>query len=360
MTAVVDGNVSGRGCARRRVVAVAVYRFVDLRAAERGAEGVDDVSLEAESDVGVDGGAEGAVGYGTSCAGSEEGCSVSGAAKAASVGAAFGGLFGAAAGRFGPKSKGCTPHSFTGSTGVLLANAATKPISEIKVGDWVLTAEPGKKKKEKHRVKEVIVTKTDRNYVDVVVDTKAGPKAIQTTKHHQFYEITRNAWTQAGALKTGQKLQNGEGAGTKILKVKSYTAQRVTYDLSIEGLHTYHVLAGDIPVLVHNCTSGGDDAAEEMIRMRHYTNARGKAGIVQSKVIRASDQNKVFLVPARGKPMSPRDAEAMLGIGRGRGNHVLEFDVPAGRVRSRHNSTMGITEWVADGDLAVENIRVKR
>nr|QIY69674.1 hypothetical protein HEP84_11375 [Streptomyces sp. RLB1-33] len=64
---------------------------------------------------------------------------------------------------------------------------------------------------------------------------------------------------------------------------------------------------------------GGDDAAEEMIRMRHYTNSRGKAGIVQGKVIRASDQNNVFLVPAKGKPMSPRDAEGTLGIGRGRG-----------------------------------------
>ncbi|MBP5937330.1 hypothetical protein F3K43_16090 [Streptomyces sp. LBUM 1476] len=38
--------------------------------------------------------------------------------------------------------------------------------------------------------------------------------------------------------------------------VVSYTAERVTYDLSVEGLHTYYVLAGDTPVLVHNC---GDD-----------------------------------------------------------------------------------------------------
>ncbi|MGW4876478.1 HYD1 signature containing ADP-ribosyltransferase family protein [Streptomyces sp. NPDC004262] len=74
----------------------------------------------------------------------------------------------------------------------------------------------------------------------------------------------------------------------------------------------------------------------------------------------SSGSCKVFLVPAKGKPISPRGAEATLGIGRGRGNHVLEFDVPAGRVRSRFNSTMCITEWVADGDLPVENIRVKR
>ncbi|WP_329365019.1 LamG-like jellyroll fold domain-containing protein [Streptomyces sp. NBC_01483] len=208
------------------------------------------------------GAAEGAVGYGVSCAASEEGCSASGAAKATAVGAATGGVFGAAASKFG--RKGCTPHSFTGSTGVLMANALTKPISQVKVGDYVLTAEPGKHKKEKHRVKAVIVTKTDRDYVDVVVATKSGPKTIQTTKHHQFYEVSRNTWTQAGDLKAGQKLQNGDGGPTGIVKVKSYTATRVTYDVSIDGLHTYYVEAGTVPVLVHNinnpiaCTANGE------------------------------------------------------------------------------------------------------
>ncbi|MGW0938929.1 polymorphic toxin-type HINT domain-containing protein, partial [Streptomyces sp. NPDC002666] len=196
------------------------------------------------------GAAEGAVGYGISCVTSEEGCSVSGAAKATAVGAVSGGVFGAAASKFG--RKGCTPHSFTGATPVVLANATTKPISEIKVGDYVLTAEPGKKKKEKHKVKAVIVTKTDRAFIDVVVATKSGPKTIQTTQHHQFYEATRNAWTQAADLKAGQKLQNESGRPTVVIDVKAYTAQRVTYDLSVEGLHTYHVGAGDAEVLVHN------------------------------------------------------------------------------------------------------------
>ncbi|WP_160161987.1 hypothetical protein, partial [Streptomyces sp. F-3] len=44
---------------------------------------------------------------------------------------------------------------------------------------------------------------------------------------------------------------------TKIVKVKAYTAQRTTYDLSIDGLHTYHVLAGTTSVLVHNCDEEG-------------------------------------------------------------------------------------------------------
>ncbi|MFF8280422.1 LamG-like jellyroll fold domain-containing protein [Streptomyces lateritius] len=230
----------------------------------------------------TEGAATGAVEYGTSCVNSEEGCSVAGAAKATAVGAVMGGAFGAAGKARGPKSKsapeadaqpmaprpgggrsdaggptqcripGATPHSFTGNTAVLLADGTTKPISKVKAGDYVLTAEPGKKKREKHRVQQVIVTKTDRNYVDVVVATKAGPKTIQTTKHHQFYEASRNAWTQAGDLRKGQRLQDGYGAAAAIVEVKSYTAVRVTYDLSVEGLHTYFVLAGGTPVLVHN------------------------------------------------------------------------------------------------------------
>ncbi|OKJ52270.1 Teneurin-1 [Streptomyces sp. CB02009] len=224
----------------------------------------------------------GAVEYGTSCVNSEEGCSVAGAAKAATIGAVMGGAFGAKGSGKGPKAndspggssgpgcpirRGSTPHSFTGKTPVLMADGTTKQISKVKAGDKVLTAEPGKKTKEIHEVKQVIVTKTDRDYVDVTIVAKAGRKTIETTKHHQFYESTRNAWTQAGDLKVGQKLQNGEGAPRVIVDVTSYKADRTTYDLSVEGLHTYFVFAGDTvmaadpgdAVLVHNC--GGSNPA---------------------------------------------------------------------------------------------------
>ncbi|MFJ2416133.1 LamG-like jellyroll fold domain-containing protein [Streptomyces brevispora] len=233
------------------------------------------------------GAAEGAVGYGVSCVTSEEGCSVSGAAKATAVGAVTGGVFGAAASKFGRKGCGTTPHSFTGATPVVLANATTKPISEIKVGDYVLTAEPGKKKKEKHKVKAVIVTKKDREFVDVVVSTKSGPKTIQTTKHHQFYESTKDAWTQAADLKAGQKLQNDTGGPTVVIDTKAYTASRTTYDLSIDGLHTYYVLAGETPVLVHNCGPGVATEDDAML-------ALGRADELQAS------RNDYFMADVKG------------------------------------------------------------
>ncbi|WP_369015981.1 hypothetical protein [Actinocrinis puniceicyclus] len=46
-----------------------------------------------------------------------------------------------------------------------------------------------------------------------------------------------------------------------VLVVHSYTAKVVTYNLTVDELHTYYVLAGTTPVLVHNaaaCTSGNN------------------------------------------------------------------------------------------------------
>ncbi|MCX4609675.1 LamG-like jellyroll fold domain-containing protein [Streptomyces mirabilis] len=171
-------------------------------------------------------------------------------ASGARDGAIMGGIFGGLGGLKTPKSP-C--HSFTAATSVLMATGTTKQINKIKTGDYVLTAAPGEKKKEKHRVDRVIITHTDHDFVDVTVATKSGPKTIHTTKHHQFYDATTNTWTQAYNLKNHDKLQNAAGSTTEILGTSSYTATQTTYDLTINGLHTYYVLAGATPVLVHNC-----------------------------------------------------------------------------------------------------------
>ncbi|WP_265737357.1 hypothetical protein [Actinacidiphila yanglinensis] len=41
--------------------------------------------------------------------------------------------------------------------------------------------------------------------------------------------------------------------------VRDYHAVAVTYDLTVASLHSYYVLAGTTPVLVHNCGSGPSD-----------------------------------------------------------------------------------------------------
>ncbi|WP_433391982.1 polymorphic toxin-type HINT domain-containing protein [Micromonospora sp. KLBMP9576] len=261
--------------------------------------------------------------------------------------------------------KACTVpgnrHSFSPTTRVVMAGGGLKQIGELKEGDEVVATDP-----ETGRTEDREVTRThrheDTDLTDLRVALADGEQAnIETTRHHPFWSEGRREWVDAEDLRVGERLRSLDGSTVTLRASRSYTGTKVMHDLTVADIHTYYVLAGDMSVLVHNCpTDVGGSAAEQMIRMRHYTNSKGAAAIVDSGVIKASDQNKVFLVPARGRPMSPRDAESTLGIRPGRGRKVLEFDAPASRVYSRKNPTMGIVEWVADGDLPVSNVRVVR
>lgn len=153
-------------------------------------------------------------------------------------------------------SEGNLTHSFIGSTKILMADGSTKPISQLKAGDTVTNSKPGQiGQTEKHKVDAVIVTYTDHDYTDLTVKTPHGDKTITTTYHHPFYVVSDSAFVLAADLKAGDKLQTPDGV-TTIEAVSNYHTTQVTYDLTIDGLHTYYVEAGDTPVLVHNCGTG--------------------------------------------------------------------------------------------------------
>jgi pretoxin HINT domain-containing protein len=194
------------------------------------------------------------------------------------------------------------PHSFAGSTPVLMADGSAKAIDEVEVGDKVADAVPGLAGTQVHTVDKVIVTTTDHDFVDVTVkpaaqaSTGGGSEVssraralvgkaktavaavaltagvvaagvgvsqvpadggtLTTTYHHPFYDQTGNAFVDAKDLHAGDVLQTPTGTAS-VTAVRLYHATRTTYDLTIDGLHTYYVLAGTTPVLVHNC--GGLD-----------------------------------------------------------------------------------------------------
>jgi hypothetical protein len=75
---------------------------------------------------------------------------------------------------------------------------------------------------------------------------------LTTTFHHPFYDQTQAAFTDAEYLHAGDVLQTPAGTA-QVTAVRLFHANTTTYDLTINGLHTYYVVAGDTPVLVHNC-----------------------------------------------------------------------------------------------------------
>ncbi|MEV4442187.1 LamG-like jellyroll fold domain-containing protein [Streptomyces sp. NPDC049577] len=249
-------------------------------------------ALEGAAVGGISGGATGAAGYGISCASSGAGCSWSGAGSAAASGAAEGAIGGAVGGALaaGLRRSSCgQAHSFTGETRVAMADGSSKRIDEVKVGDEIKNAVPGKPgATETHKVDKVIVTRTDRDFVDVTVapTTKksglgarvlkkaaagvaaaataaavlapttatastASSATITTTYHHPFYDQTQTSFVEAKDLHEGDLLETEDG-NVEVKSIRLYHADAVTYDLTVDGLHTYYVVAGGTPILVHN------------------------------------------------------------------------------------------------------------
>lgn len=151
--------------------------------------------------------------------------------------------------------KFCSPtHSFAAGTGVLMAGGGVKPIEQVEVGDIVENAAAGGGI-EQHRVDQTFVTETDTEFTDLTVSGPDGSRTIVGTQNHPFYDLTRGAFVEAARLAVGDRLQTTGSEVVTVLAVRNYTAAMVTYDLAINAQHTYFVLAGRTPVLVHNNTT---------------------------------------------------------------------------------------------------------
>ncbi|WP_254705842.1 polymorphic toxin-type HINT domain-containing protein [Streptomyces vilmorinianum] len=154
------------------------------------------------------------------------------------------------ASRKGPGT--CPVNSFVAGTKVLMADGSIKPIEDLQVGDEVIATDPETGETTAKTVTATILTEDDKSYVDLTVSTEDGAEIIATTDHHPFWSESDQAWLDAGELKPGMTLRTDTGATVTVAAARSYAARQDTYNLTVADLHTYYVLAGQTPVLVHN------------------------------------------------------------------------------------------------------------
>ncbi|MEU8800906.1 RHS repeat-associated core domain-containing protein [Spirillospora sp. NPDC048819] len=169
------------------------------------------------------------------------------------------------------------PSSFVPGTSVKMADGTKKPIEEIEVGDKVLATDPETGETNAEPVIATITSKGDKNLVQITINTDAPrrfrassnePKhttkahttklansgvLIATDTHPFWVAGDINAWVQAADLKPGMWLRTSAGTYTQVTATDYRTAhhQRV-HNLTIANTHTYYVLAGASPLLVHN------------------------------------------------------------------------------------------------------------
>ncbi|MFR9796758.1 Hint domain-containing protein [Streptomyces sp. MS06] len=154
----------------------------------------------------------------------------------------------------------CIRHSFPAGTGVLMADGSVEAVQDVRVGDTVRNARPGGAT-ELHRVERTYVTTDDTEFTDLSVRTLTGESTLTSTQNHPYYDLTRHTFVDASRLAPGDRLQTvGLGLVT-VVGVRNRVDRMVTYDLTIEGVHTYYVMAGTAPVLVHNVLQCPTDVA---------------------------------------------------------------------------------------------------
>jgi hypothetical protein len=149
------------------------------------------------------------------------------------------------------------PCSFSPDTQVLLKDGKSKPIGKIKVGDKVQAANPKTGKHQGSRAVQHVWINHDHDLLDLTIRTKNGHTAtLHTTTNHPFWDDTTHTWVPAGKLHHGDALNTATNGHAYVVATHPTPGAANRWNLTVQHLHTYYVLAGDTPVLVHNSGCG--------------------------------------------------------------------------------------------------------
>jgi len=175
-----------------------------------------------------------------------------GAAREAASGAGLNLIGGLAGGGCSTSSGSTRRHSFDPDTKVLMADGSQRPIKDVNVGDKVLATDPTTGVSKAEDVTQ-LHRNTDHDFSDVTVKDQNGRTSVlNTTQNHPFWNKTDKKWTDAKDLKPGDRLEV-EGEGQVLVKaVTNRAGSAEMRDLTVDTIHTYYVIAGNEPVLVHN------------------------------------------------------------------------------------------------------------
>ncbi|MFK3978986.1 RHS repeat-associated core domain-containing protein [Micromonospora sp. NPDC050397] len=296
--------------------------------------------------------------------------SAAGAGVRGAVGAGAGSRASGFASGFGKEARnivgrGCK-HSFDPETPVVMADGTTKPIKDVEVGDKVLATDPATGETVP---KEVVGThkNLDKELAEVkVLDPKTGVTAIlSTTQNHPFWNDSAKVWNEAKDLGSEDRLATvGPRAPPEVLSVKVWDGAAEMRDLTVADIHTYFVVAGEMPVLVHNCgesfiaSAKGDRLYGPYHRLESPTqkpevaDQMVKSGELWGRVSRVSFQDRPMVQAYRGALPD--------------GKRGVEFYTPI-KPLSPRNSPPGEARWVAgmpgvreEGDFAKIPIFITR
>lgn len=137
-----------------------------------------------------------------------------------------------------------------------MADGTRKDIEDVKVGDEVLATDPETGKSSAKKV-TALHRNRDTDMADVTLQSEDGDTAtIHTTQRHPFWDAMHKKWVDAANLRPGDVTRTPHGKPALIRDVQVFSGLRYMYNLTVDSVHTYYVVAGVTPVLVHNENPG--------------------------------------------------------------------------------------------------------
>jgi len=147
----------------------------------------------------------------------------------------------------------CGGESFSPGTKVLLANGRKTPISRLRRGQKVRTANTRTGKDQAGTITAVLLHH-DTNLYDLRVRARGQTSVISTTSNHLFWDQAGSRWVKAAALRYGTRLRTPAGGAATVLGGHAPRDRSGwMWDLTIPGNHDFYVRAAGTAVLVHNC-----------------------------------------------------------------------------------------------------------
>ncbi|HVK20012.1 MAG TPA: DNRLRE domain-containing protein [Actinokineospora sp.] len=144
-------------------------------------------------------------------------------------------------------------NSFAPDTPILMADGTLLPIDQIQEGDLVAASDPATGDTVAEPVVNVITGYGVKHLIEFAID--GGDKPIIATANHPIW-IDGRGWTDAENIGIGDRVLIPGGATATIRHVRDLgtVADRLVYNLTVADLHTYSVVTGDTPIVVHNAS----------------------------------------------------------------------------------------------------------
>ncbi|WP_037841869.1 Hint domain-containing protein [Streptomyces sp. NRRL F-5126] len=151
-------------------------------------------------------------------------------------------------------------NSFPAGTQVLMADGSKRAIKALGPGDEILATDPATGQQHAEPITAAFNHLADH----LVTVTLTDGAHFTSTPGHRIYSPGRG-WTLAGDLAPGERLRAPNGSLRIVSTVRgvAITTPHRVYDLTVANLHTYYVLAGPEPVLVHNAGICGVTALKQ-------------------------------------------------------------------------------------------------